>query len=182
MQNIARKSVILDTSVLIVLYHFDLLKYLNLFYSTARVPREVEREFLRNHPDGKERTKRYNFLADFYMQNASWFIPCNEYGSDIVELYLTEKGIDKGEAEAFAQNQALGSVSEILLDERNARKLAKNKKIKHHGVLYILANLEVKFQLCNYLETVKIASEELGTFFSEKIIKEVYNHILNNSV
>jgi len=114
------------------------------------------------------------------LHNSTWFERCNEYGSDLVALYLTEKGIDKGEAEAFAQNQALGSIHEILLDESTARKLARKKEVKHHGVLFILANLDIKFQLCDYYKCAEIASKELGTFFSQNIVDEVYNNIKNN--
>ncbi len=65
MQNIVHKSVILDTSVLIVLYHFDLLKYLNLFYNKVRIPREVESEFLNKNKDEDERTKRVQIFRKF---------------------------------------------------------------------------------------------------------------------
>ena len=178
--NIHHKSAILDTSVLIVLYHLDLLKYLNLFYKTIRIPREVEKEFLTKHKDSKECSRRYKFLSEFYIQNKSWFLSCNEYNTADIELYSTQKGIDPGEAEAFAQNQALGNVHEILLDEREARKLAKSNKIHHHGVLFILANLDIKYKACNYYNAVEIARSELHTHFSDTIIEQVYNIIKNN--
>jgi predicted nucleic acid-binding protein len=165
---------IIDTSVLITLYYLNLLDYLKLFYLEVRVPREVEREFLENPKDELERSKRFDFLLKFYDTNKSWFIPCNEYGSDIISLYLTEKNLDKGEAEVFAQNQALGSIHELLLDENKGRKVAKNEDVKHHGVLYILARLELRFGVCSYFESIKkLQSLNVGRF-SKKIIKLVY--------
>lgn len=175
--NIYHKTAILDTSVLIVLYHLDLLKFLNLFYNEIRIPRAVEEEFLTKHKDQKECSRRFDFLSRFYTQNKSWFVPCNQYSSADIELYLTEKGIDKGEAEAFAQNQALGNTHEILLDERQARKLAKSNKIHHHGVLFILANLDIRYKACNYYQAVEIAKNELNTHFDDKIIKQVYKQV-----
>ena len=174
------KAAILDTSVLIVLYHLDLLKYLNLFYNKIKIPREVEKEFLTKHKDKKECSRRYKFLSEFYTQNKSWFLACNEYSSSDIDLYLTQKGIDAGEAEAFAQNQALGNMHDILLDERQARKLAKSNNIHHHGVLYILANLDIKYKACNYHRAVETAKSELNTRFSDKIVKQVYSNIKNN--
>lgn len=170
---------IIDTSVLITLYSLNLLDYLKLFYLEVRVPREVEREFLENPKDELERSFRFDFLAKFYDTNNSWFIQCNEYGSDIVTLYLTEKKLDKGEAEVFAQNQALGSVHELLLDENAGRKVANNEDLKHHGVLYILARLELHFGVCSYFDSIKkLQTLNVGRF-SERIIKLVYEQEKN---
>jgi len=177
---ITHPSAILDTSVLIVLYHLNLLQYLIFFYNKVRIPREVEKEFLTKNKDAKECSKRLDFLLRFYQQNGSWFVPCNEYGSDIVEVYLTEKNIDKGEAEAFAQNQALGNNHEILLDEKEGRKLAQNKNVHFHGVLFILANLEIKFQVCDYFNSVEQVRNEMGTHFSKNIINQVYTAVKEN--
>lgn len=176
MKNYQRVA-ILDTSVLIVLYHLELLKYLNLFYNLIRIPREVEKEFLTKHKNQQECSKRYEFLESFYKKNNSWFIRCNEYNSDDIRIYSSQKGIDLGEAEAFAQNQVLGNNHEILLDERQARKLAKSNKIHHHGVLYILANLDLKFKICNYFEAVEKVKIEMKTYFSDDIIRKVYQEI-----
>ena len=175
--NLHHRSAILDTSVLIVLYHLNLLKYLNLFYTKVRIPREVEREFLTKHFDQKERSARFDFLMDFYKTNKMWFLPCHEYNSDIVEIYLTEPNIDRGEAEAFAQNQALGNVHEILLDEKEARHYARSKNIHHHGVLFILANLDVKYKACKYFHAVEKVRNECATRFSDSVVEQVYKTI-----
>lgn len=179
MKNI-HKAAILDTSVLIVLYHLNLLEYLKFFYNLVRIPRAVEKEFLTKHKNPKEHSKRYLFLSHFYKENKSWFIPCNEYNSDDVRIYLMQKGIDAGEAEVFAQNQALGNNHEILLDERQARKLAKSNNIHHHGVLYILANLDLKFKVCDYFKAVKKVKVEMKTHFSKNIAIKVYNTVKGN--
>jgi len=171
------KAAILDTSVLIVLYHLNLLEYLKFFYNKIRIPREVEKEFLTKHKSQKECSNRFLFLSNFYKKNKAWFIPCNEYNSDDIRIYSTQKGIDLGEAEVFAQNQALGSNHEILLDERQARRLARSNKIQHHGVLYILASLDVKFKVCDYYEVVERVKVEMKTHFSDDIVNKVYDSV-----
>lgn len=165
---------IIDISVLLTLYYLKLLDFLKLFYLEVRVPREVEREFLENYKDQIERSYRFDFLIKFYESNNSWFMRCNEYGSDIVDLYVAEKKLDKGEAEVFAQNQSLGSAHELLLDENEGRKVAKSKAIKQHGVLYILARLDLRFGVCKYYDCVeKLRGMKIGRF-SEEIVKQVY--------
>jgi predicted nucleic acid-binding protein len=178
-RSLLRECAIIDTSVLITLYYLNLLDYLKLFYFEVRVPREVEREFLENPKDELERSYRFDFLAKFYDTNNSWFIQCNQYGSDIVAIYLTEKKLDKGEAEVFAQNQALGSIHELLMDENDGRKVANSEAIKHHGVLYILAKLELYFGICNYFDCIKELQLLKVGRFSEKIIKLVYEQVKN---
>lgn len=173
-ENQLPERAIIDTSVLISLYELKLLNYLNLIYYEVRVPREVEREFLYNLKNEAKKSERFAFLTNFYDIHNSWFQPCNEYGSDIVEIYLTDKRLDRGEAEAFAQNQALGTVYELLLDEKKGRKIAKSEFIKHHGVLYILAKFDLRFQLCKYEESLKrLETKNIGNF-SAKIIETVY--------
>jgi predicted nucleic acid-binding protein len=168
------KYAIIDTSVLISLYSLGLLEYLNVLYLNVRVPREVEREFLEKNRDLMEQTQRFIFLDSFYQKHGSWFSQCNEYGSDLIEIYLTEKGLDRGEAEVFAQNQVLNNNHDLLLDERDGRRVAKDKNIKHHGVLYILARLELNFRVCNYFEKVKqLQINRIGNI-SNKIAIEVF--------
>ena len=174
------KVAILDTSVLIVLYHLGLLDYLNLFYNLIRIPREVEKEFLTKHPNQQERSKRFEFLTLFYEKNKSWFVRCNEYNTMDVELYKSQRGIDAGEAEVFAQNQALGNNHEILLDEKQARSFAKSNKIHHHGVLFILANMDIKFKICDYYDSIEKVRKEMKTYFSDEIIDKVYKDVCDN--
>jgi len=165
---------IIDTSVLLSLYHLNLLESLKLLYRTVRVPRKVEEEFLINNEDENERSKRFNFLMDFYEQQNSWFIQCTEYGSDLVQIYLTDKRLDEGEAEVFAQNQSFDSTHELLLDEKAGRNVAKSEYVKHHGVLYVLANLDHRYKCCNYYECiVSLQDNRIGRFTSE-IINKVY--------
>lgn len=167
---------IVDTSVLLSLTELDLLQYLKLFYQEVRVPRQVEREFIEIAKATKN--KRYAFLMSFYESNRSWFIPCNEYESALVELYLTNKKLDRGEAEVLAQNQALGSVHELLLDEKEGRKAAQKDKAQYHGVLYILARLDLNFKICNYFESIALLRDKgINNRMTDSLIRQVYDMV-----
>ncbi len=167
---------ILDTSVLLVLYHLEKLEYLNLFYRIVRVPRAVEEEFLNSSQiSEQEKSKQYDFLTYMYEKHGAWFKPCNEYNTDLVKIYESEKGIDRGEAEVFAQNQVFGDTHELLLDEKRARSFAEKSNYKFHGVLYILAIMDLRFKILDYFESVSKVKKELKTFLSDKIIRAVYN-------
>lgn len=174
------KKAILDTSVLICLYHLELLPYLKFFYSVVRVPREVDREFLEKPKDSLEKTRRHDFIQKFYAENQSWFIKCLEYGSDLIDLYLSEPNIDRGEAEVFAQNQHLGNDHEMLLDERDARNLAKIQKANFHGVLHILALMDLKFKVCDYFKCVRILTEQNRFRANKRIVSQVYDRVKDN--
>lgn len=167
-------SAIIDTSVLISLYQLDLLSYLNLFYKIIRVPRAVEEEFLTKHPDEIEKSRRFDFLLSFYEINSSWFVRCNEYSSDLISIYLTDKKLDIGEAEVFAQNQAFSNTHEVLLDERKGRIVAAEEQNELHGVLFFIANLELRYNACDYYQCINILKERFRSRFSDSIVDEVY--------
>ncbi len=165
---------ILDTSPLICLYQLNLLEYLNLFFNKVYIPREVEREFLEKNSNKEERERRYKFLTEFYYKHSSWFIQCNLYSDDLILIYKTKEGIDSGEAEVFAQNQALGSGHLLLIDEMNARNLATKLELTFNGVLFIIAIMEIRFSLCNYVEVVNRLKTNYGFHLNERIIQIVY--------
>jgi predicted nucleic acid-binding protein len=171
-----RTKAILDTSVLICLYQLDLVEHLQFFYNKVRIPRKVEEEFLTGHKDELEKSNRYNFITTFYSKHHTWFEPCTDYSADLIAIYLTEKGIDAGEAEVFAQNQVLGNDHIILLDENPGRKLAKTKSIEHHGVLYILAVMDSKFKVCDYWKSIRIL-EGYGFRLNDAIVNKVWDEI-----
>lgn len=167
------EKAIIDTSIIRCLFHLGLLSYLQLFYEEIRVPVAVENEFLNSATTENERTNRFQFLDKFYNINSSWFLKCNEYNEELVQIYLSPK-IDRGEAEAFAQNQFYQMRYQILLDDKRARILARNKNIVVHGTLFILASLDLRFKICNYFNSVKKLRNELNYHVNDEIIKKVY--------
>src|SRR3990167_6962395 len=144
------RKAIIDTSVLISLYHLDLLRFLKLIYFQVKVPAKVEEEFFRKPTREYEKSLRFKFLTEFYNQNGSWFTKCNEYGSDLIQLFL---------------------------DEKEGRKIAESKFIKYHGVLYILANFHIRYGCCDYFKSVQKLKEETRDRFDSNIIAKVYEEV-----
>lgn len=165
---------ILDTSALLCLHHLNLLSNLNLLFSEVRIPRAVEKEFLTNHPHPDERSRRLAFLLNFYELHRSWFVPCDEYGSDLVALYMSEPKMNEGEAEAMAQNQFFDSTYVLVLDETTARKLADRRGMKRGGTLRLLAALSLRFHCCDYFVAVESLKRELNTRFGEDVIQKAH--------
>jgi predicted nucleic acid-binding protein len=99
---------------------------------------------------------------------------------------LSEKGINPGEAEVFAQNQALGSGNILLIDETNARKLALKLELTFNGVLFVIATMDIKFSICNYSQVVSKLKSEFGFSLTDKIIRKAFQKTkdfhMNNSI
>lgn len=165
----------MDTSVLICLHHLNLLQYLNLIFNKVFVPRAVEKEFLTKHRDKNINSIRFSFLENFYAKHFVWFIKCQAYNSDIIQIYKTEKKLDDGEIEVFAQNQEMFNKNTLLLDEKEGRKIAEKNNLAKNGVLYILAILDVKYKLINYFDSVEILREECGSRLGVHITQKVYD-------
>jgi len=169
---------IIDTSVLISLYHLDLLRHLSAIYDQVKVPREVEKEFVRTlKASPEEQSKRFDYISKFYFENKTWFLPCNEYETDIVQLFLSNKRIDLGEAEVFAQNSVFQNSHQLLLDEKQGRKLATSIQADYHGALYIIAKLDVSMGVCNYHDAIKKLKKANIGRYSDTIINSVFTKV-----
>ncbi len=166
----------MDTSALISLYNLQSLEHLSLMYEEVRIPREVEREFL-DKVSEDEKTRRFAFIAKFYDINQSWFVPCLDYGSDLIEIYLASDGMDRGEAEVLAQNQSLDNLYEVIIDESIARGVAQSKSFKVHGVLYLLAVLSIRFQKIDYNASVDYLIKEQNFRLKSKVANQVYEKV-----
>jgi len=164
---------IIDNSVLRALYYLNLLPGLVMIYKEIYVPREVEKEFLRSKEDGQE---RYAFLMEFYAKNI-WFKQCQSYREDAVAIFLSyQKKIHRGEAEVMVQNQSMANVHEVLLDDKEARRVAETQCIKIRGTLSILAFLDIKMGYCKYYDSVKILMEKYKARYSKEVIDRAYRN------
>lgn len=169
---------ILDTGVLRNLYYLNLAHYLNMFYHRVLIPRAVEREFFAIQ-EVNEKQDRYDFLAKAYVEMGAWLKQCNSYDDASIQIYPSlvpeyQKKLHQGEAEVFVQNQTLGMVSELLIDEKIARKHAKNINVQTRGTLYVLARLDIQLKACDYFAATRKLRENHGTFLSERTINLVY--------
>lgn len=137
------------------------------------IPEAVEKEFLQNNKLATSTTERFGYIFSFYDTHSVWFRKCTDYNQADIDLYLTEPGIDEGEAEVFAQYQVRGSQHHLLLDERTARKFAESRDIPKNGVLVILALLDIRLKVCDYWECI----QELTTItfhITETLAKKIY--------
>jgi len=81
--------------------------------------------------------------------------------------------MDKGEAETLAQNQSLENLYEVIIDEKFAKKFARQENMEVHGTLYLIAVLDIRFSVCGYFEYTQKMMNETTTHISEKIINVV---------
>jgi predicted nucleic acid-binding protein len=175
------KVAVIDSSPLRNLYRLGLLQHLNLLYSTVWVPREVEREFFAIKMEA-ERTRRFDFLEKFKEVHQSWFKACQSYSLVDIELFKAEYAssshkLDMGEIEAIVQQKLLpGSSVDVLIDEKAASRFSRSLSIPKHGTLYILANLDLRYGLCNYPKEVEKLIED-GQRFNENVAKTVYDFV-----
>jgi len=169
---------ILDTSALISLYELDLLSYLNLMYEEVLIPDAVEYEFLENpRIDEEEKTKRFNYFLENLGIHATWLKQCKDYDTALIDLYLTIENMDKGEAETLAQNQSLENLYEVIIDEKFAKKFARQENMEVHGTLYLIAVLDIRLGVCDYFEYTQKMMNETTTHISEKVINMVYEAV-----
>lgn len=90
------------------------------------------------------------------------------------------ENIDEGERETIAQYKSLEQAMKIeegnlvcILDERIARKVAKNMDIRMNGTLYLLAQLD----LIGHIQYAKVVGDlKVRRRFSPDAIKEAYGN------
>ncbi len=96
-----------------------------------------------------------------------------------MKIYQMEKKLDEGEIEVFAQNQEKGNNNILLLDEKEARRVAQKNDLAKNGVLYILACFDLKFKILNYFEVVNDLRENLGFRLTDSLIEFVHSSVKN---
>lgn len=165
---------VIDTSVLITFYELNCLHLFNQLFNEVYIPVTVEQQFLKRDTD-----KRLAFLLTFYEEN-KWFKKCQSYEADMMQILSTMKNIDEGERETMAQYKSLEQAMKIvegnlvcILDERIARKVAKNMDIRMNGTLYLLAQLD----LIGHIQYAKVVEDlKVRRRFSLDAIKEAYGN------
>lgn len=175
---------ILDNSVLRALYHLSLFEKLNLLYQRVLIPESVQREFLAVS-DILEQTRRFQFLTYALHEHRHWFQVCREHDTSLMRILMAERTegghqLDEGEAEALSQNSVLGNIADVLLDERRGRRYASCANIQHHGVLHILAVLDVRLRACDYFQSVDSLVKVHGVFLSADVVKRVHVKVMQD--
>ena len=165
---------ILDASPLMSFFALDKLSELLQFYDVLLIPRAVEQEFLNKAPCGTV-DERHEWIQQQYSNSPLQINACLEYGSDLIQLYHSQPSIDLGEAEVLAQNQYLDNLCELILDDQKVVKFARNQGFKVKGTIALLAELELRFQRCDFFQAIKLLKEGPRKFhICEDLAQKIY--------
>ena len=150
-----RKSAIVDTGPLIILYQIGLLPLLRNFYERLFIPEAVKDELLKG-PSGQA------ILASGLVEVRSV--------SDRGAVEILRAFLDEGEAEAIQLARELQTT--IIIDERRGRRIAKSLGLKVRGTLSILLELKRR----GLIDSVKSFIDKMfkkGYYLSEELAMEV---------
>lgn len=182
------KIAVIDNASLVnltKLKHYNVFQSLTFLFSQIHIPAEVKREYEIRLDKEPERA----WLLERLRPNQGFYSFCTRYDTLSFELLKTVKGIDKGEAEAAAQQKEVGAhyvLSDDIKFQSAIRSL--NSTVKIFTTLHVLAMLDIRELLLspekviktfhtvhpfksNYLRAVYTESaKELGIVMSKKIL------------
>jgi predicted nucleic acid-binding protein len=148
-----------DSSALIALSICDALSFLEILFTSVKVPESVYNEVIKKGK--KDSLNLQKFLEDKIEK-----ISIDDY-------VITDSSIEHGELSAMALYKKLGA-DKLLLDDKRARKIAVVNKISIIGSSGILLRAKKKNLITNvkpYLDKIKASD----IFLSDKL----YNDILD---
>ncbi len=154
--------IISDTSPFCYLILIDCINILPQLYSKVIIPEVVYQELTNQSSPRKVRE---------YLQNKpDWLIIKNH--QEKVDLDLDK--LDKGERSAIILAEQI-KADLIILDEKLARKIAKNRNLKVIGLLGILYDA----CLAGLIEVEKFKELEKTNFFvSRKLLEDIINKVI----
>lgn len=160
-------AVVIDASCLICLWDLDLLPKLSLRYNTVYIPRHVLDEARRK---GRAK-KRLQELIEEYDALLKVCDVGNPFDAQLLyDRFLNpESPIHRGEAEVIIQAREQG-VSEVLIDDKDGRKIAMRHTLNVRGTLGVL----IELKQIEIIEEVKPLIAKLGSKLriSRKVLKE----------
>ncbi len=158
------EMVVSDSSPLINLYLIGRFHLLQEFYTQIEIPLAVYTELIQ---DGKEGALFFQHLKD------KGFLKVEEIEPTAL-LKLLHRDLDDGEAEAIAL--AIDCKADlVLLDEKEARSIAREYNLKLTGVIGILlrAKLERRIPtIKNELNLLRVKGFWIGKEIYEKVLQE----------
>lgn len=169
------QSAVIDNASLVYLSHLNLKKpvfqYLKNLFNTIYIPTEVVKEYaagINKEPHRKWILDRLNPEQGFYRF-------CTTYDTFILVMVEKYKGIDKGEAETFAQLKKVNANIIISDDVRFIETLKKlDGSIRVYSTLHILSWLEHagfiadwNFMICEIYKIRKFNSMDLRNAYIE---------------
>jgi len=155
-------KVIVNSSVLIFLAKLNKIDLLKKLFTEVIIPEAVHRECVLEGNRHEER---------LLIANATWIQVKRTKNLQLVELLSSL--IDDGEAEAIVL--ALETRSLILLDDKDARKIARGLNLKVTGILGILLLAKKKKlikEISPFIERLKEEGFRISDELTLKILKE----------
>ncbi|MFZ3131894.1 MAG: DUF3368 domain-containing protein [Desulfosporosinus sp.] len=153
-------KIVSNSTPLIALSRINEFDLLRILFSSIIVPRAVYNEVV------LEGTGRpgVNEVA-----NASWIITKDV--QNLLAVSMLQPDLDNGEAEAIVLAKELGA-NYLLLDEKKARRIARNSELKIMGTVGILG-LAAKKGLIYNIDNTFTKLEQNGFRFTEEVRKKV---------
>ena len=149
------KPVISNNSPLVALWGLDLLSLLQDLYTEVWIPREVEREFLRNKKEVRRQA----------LNDAPWIKTVDLTDPQNTEVF---EELDDGEAEVLALAKE-HNARFVLLDEKKARQKAKDLEFSVKGTVGILLEAK-KSGLIDAIKPLLRTLRNNGMHLSEPLI------------
>ena len=163
-------KIVSNSTPLIALSRINEFDLLRIIFSSIIIPGAVYNEVVLEGA-GRSGVKE--------VANASWIIKRDV--QNLLAVSMLQVDLDRGEAEAVVLAKELGA-DYLLLDEKKARRIARNSEIKIMGTVGILG-LAAKKGLISNLDDTFTKLEQNGFRFTEEIrkkVKEESIHIPNN--
>lgn len=158
-----KATIISDTSSLIILTKLDCLELLEHLFEKVFIPKRVEQELARKEDDVHQ-TIINNPLFEI--------VECK----DTELLRLLDDILDYGESEALILAKERQLI--LLIDEKKARKIAKNMEIRIIGFLgVLLLNYQRSKLSKNQIEDILHHADNLDFRLSEKLKQDFFDKL-----
>ncbi len=157
-------KIVSNSTPLIALSRINEFDLLRIIFSSITVPSAVYNEVVlegTGRPGVKE------------VANATWIIKRDV--QNLLAVSMLQMDLDRGDAEAVVLAKELGA-DYLLLDEKKARRIARNSEIKIMGTVGILG-LAAKKGLISNLDDTFTKLEQNGFRFTEEVRKKVKEEI-----
>lgn len=169
------------------LKHLHIFRSLQLLFSQIHIPAEVRKEYEVRLKKEPERA----WLLERLRPNEGFYSFCTRFDTLSFDILKTKKGIDKGEAEAAAQQKEVNA-HYVLSDDIHFQKAIRSidSRIKIVTTLHIIAMLDIRQFLQNRDEIIKTlhsvhpfnssslrlayneSARELGISISKKVLND----------
>lgn len=150
-----RRSAVIDNATLVnltKLKHLYIFDSLRLLFNQIHIPQEVAKEYEIQRAKEPERV----WVLERLRPNEGFYSFCTQYDSGVLGILNGQKHIDKGEAEAVAQQKRVNA-HYILSDDIKFKNAIRSidSKVRVFSTLHIIAMLDIRQFIIDYEVIVK---------------------------